>query len=167
MANEEALGTGGSISPHPSKINMEQSHGREDAIISQSNSSSANVEANIPKETQVFSPDSTKAEASCFQQTATFLSATADIPKPHELADGRKEDHDEEEEYIDAESGQVVDSGEGDGNAGGEMQEGEIVEESKPLASASSSAATTPGYFYLICEPPSPAKVVCRVTNHN
>ena len=167
MAIEEALGTGGSTSPGPSNINMEQSHGREDDIIYQSNSSSAHVEANIPKETQVFSPDSTEAEASCFQQTATILSATADIPKPHELADGREEDHDEEEEYIDAESGQVVDSGEGDGNAGGEMQEGEIVEESKPLASASSSAATTPGYLYLISEPPSPANVACRVTNHN
>merc|ERR1719204_1788812 len=43
MAIEEPLGTGGSMSPHPSKINMEQSHGREDAIIS--NSSSAHVEA--------------------------------------------------------------------------------------------------------------------------
>ena len=117
--------------------------------------------ANIPKETQVFS-----TEASCFQQTATFLSATADIAKPQELADGGKEDRDEEEEYIDPESGQVVNPCEGDGNAG-EMQEGEIVEESKPLASASSSAATTPGYFDLISEPPSPANVTCRVTNHN
>ena len=146
---------------------MEQSNGREDVIIYQSNSSSAHVQANIPKETQVFSSDSMEAEASCFQQTATFLSATADIPKPQELADGGEEDRDEEEVYLDAESGQVVNSCEGDGNAGGEMQEGKIVEESKPLASASSSAATTPGYFYLICEPPSPAKVVCRVTNHN
>ena len=158
MAIEGPLGTGGSISPHPSNINMEQSHGQEDVIISQSNSLSAHVKANIPKETQVFS-----TEASCFQQTATFLSATADIPKPQELADGGEEDRDEEEVYLDAESGQVVNSCEGDGNAGGEMQEGEIVEESKPLASASSSAATTPGYLYLISEPPSPA----NVTNHN
>ena len=149
MAIEEALGTGGSMSPHPSKINMEQSHEREDAIICQSNSSSAHVEAISPKETEALSSDSTEAEASCFQQTAT-----ADLPKPPELADGGEEDHDEEEEYIDAESGQVVDSCEGEGNAGGEMQEGEIVEESKPLASASSSAATTPGYLYLISEPP-------------
>ena len=63
------------------------------------------------------------------------------------MADGGEEDHDEEEEYIDAESGQVVGSCEGEGNAGGEMQEGEIVEEPKPLASALSSAATTPGYL--------------------
>ena len=148
MAIEGSLGTGGSISPGPSNINKEQSHGQEDVIISQSNSSSAHVEANIPKETEVFS-----TEASCFQQTATFLSATADISKPQELADGGEEDRDEEEVYLDAESGQVVNSCEGDGNAGGEMQEGEIVEESKPLASASSSAATTPGPLYLICEP--------------
>ena len=158
MAIEGSLGTGGSISPGPSNINKEQSHGQEDVIISQSNSSSAHVEANIPKETEVFS-----TEASCFQQTATFLSATADISKPQELADGGEEDRDEEEVYLDAESGQVVNSCEGDGNAGGEMQEGEIVEESKPLASASSSAATTPGYLYLISEPPSPA----NVTDHN
>ena len=149
MAIEEALGTGGSMSPHPSKINMEQSHGREDAIICQSNSSSAHVEAISPMETEALSSDSTEAEASCLQQTAT-----ADIPKPPELADGGEEDHDEEEEYLDAESGQGVDSCEGEGNAGGEMQEGEIVEESNPLASASSSAATTPGYLYLISEPP-------------
>ena len=149
MAIEESLGTGGSMTPHPSKINMEQSLGREDAIIYQSNSSSAHVEAISPKETEALSSDSTEAEASCFQQTAT-----ADIPKPPELADGGEEDHDEEEEYLDAESGQVVDSCEGEGNAGGEMQEGEIVEESNPLASASSSAATTPGYLYLISEPP-------------
>merc|ERR1719370_1246782 len=140
MAIEGPLGTGGSISPHPSNINMEKSHGQEDVIISQSNSLSAHVEANIPKETEVFS-----TKASCYQQTATFLSATADIPKPQELADGGEEDRDEEEVYIDAESGQVVNSCEGDGNAGGEMQEGKIVEESKPLASASSSAVTTPG----------------------
>ena len=82
------------------------------------------------------------------------VTATADLPKPPELADGGEEDHDEEEEYLDAESGQVVGSCEGEGNAGGEMQEGEIVEESNPLASASSSAATTPGYLYLISEPP-------------
>ena len=158
MAIEEAIGTGGSISPGPSKINMEQSHGQEDVIISQSNSSSAHVEANIPKETEVFS-----TEASCFQQTAIFLSATADIPKPQELADGGEEDRDEEEVYIDAESaGQVVNPCEGDGNAG-EMQEGKIVEESKPLASASSSAVTTPGYFYLICKPPHQQKLFAEL----
>ena len=154
MAIEESLGTGGSMSPHPSKINMEQSHGREDAIICQSNSSSAHVEAISPMETEALSSDSTEAEASCFQQTATFLSASADIPKPQELADGGEEDRDDEEEYLHAKSGQVVDSCEGDGNAVGKMQEGEIVEEPKPLASALSSAATTPGYLYLIFEPP-------------
>ena len=110
MAIEEALGTGGSMSPHPSKINMEQSHKREDAIICQSNSSSAHVEAISPKETEALSSDSTTAEASCFQQTAT-----ADIPKPPELAAGGEEDYDEEEEYLDAESGQVVGSCEGEG----------------------------------------------------
>ena len=162
MAIEGSLGTGGSISPGPSKINMEQSHGRKDAIICQSKSSLAHVEAISPKETEALSSDYTEAEASCFQQTAT-----ADIPKPPELADGGEEDRDEEEEYNDAESGQIVDSCEGDGNAGGDMQEGEIVEDSKPLASASSSAATTPGYLYLISEPLSPANVACRVTNHN
>ena len=141
---------------------MEQSNGREDVIIYQSNSSSAHVQANIPKETQVFSSDSMEAEASCFQQTTTFLSATADIAKPQELADGGKEDRDEEEEYIDPESGQVVNPCEGDGNAG-EMQEGKIVEESKPLASASSSAVTTPGYFYLICKPPHQQKLFAEL----
>ena len=70
MAIEESLGTGGSMSPHPSKINMEQSHEREDAIICQSNSSSAHVEAISPMETEALSSDSTEAEASCLQHTA-------------------------------------------------------------------------------------------------
>ena len=87
---------------------MEQSRGREDANICHSNSSSAPLEANIPMETEFLTSEPTKSESSCFEQAPTFPSAASDIFQPQELAAGREEAEQEEEEYLDAESGEVV-----------------------------------------------------------
>ena len=123
---------------------MEQSRGLEDANICHSNSSTAPLKANIPMEAELLTSESTKSESSCFQQAPTFPSAAKDILQLKEVAAGREEAEQEEEEYLDAESGEVVGSNEEDGKRE-DFEEEENAEETEPFASASSSAATTPG----------------------
>ena len=134
MANEELRGSD-AFCPFTNRV--EQPRGREYANICHSNSSSAPLEANIPMETEFLTSESTKSESSCFEQAPTFPSATTDILQPQELAAGR-------EEYSYAESGEVVGSNEEDGKRE-DFEEEVNAEETEPLASASSSAATTPG----------------------
>ena len=123
---------------------MEQPRRREDATIFKSNLLSAPVEASSPMETEFLTSGSTKSESSWLQQAPTFPSAATDIRQPKELAAGREESEQEEEEYLDAESGEVVGSNEEDGKRE-DFEEEENAEETEPFASASSSAATTPG----------------------
>ena len=119
---------------------MEQSRGREDANIC----NSAPLDANIPMETEFLTSECTKSESSCFKQALTFPSAATDVLQPQELAAGREEAEQEEEEYLDAESGEVIGSNEEDGKRE-DFEEEENAEETEPFASVSSSAATTPG----------------------
>ena len=141
MAGEDSRGSDAFC---PFTNHMEQSRGREDANICHSNSSTAPLKANIPMEAELLTSESTKSESSCFQQAPTFPSAAKDILQPKELAAGREEAEQEEEEYLDAESGEVVGSNEEDGKRE-DFEEEENAEETEPFASASSSAATTPG----------------------
>ena len=141
MSGEDSRGSD-AFSPFTN--HMEQSRGLEDANICHFSSSSAPLKANIPMEAELLTSESTKSESSCFQQAPTFPSAAKDILQPKELAAGREEAEQEEEEYLDAESGEVVGSNEEDGKREDFEEEGN-AEETEPFASASSSAATTPG----------------------
>ena len=146
MANEESRGSDAFC---PFTNGMEQSRGREDANICHSNSSSAPLEANIPMETELLTSESTKSESSCFEQAPTFPSAAPDILQPQELAAGREEAEQEEEEYLDTQSGEVVGFNEEVGKRE-DFEEEENAEETESFASASSSAATTPGITTII-----------------
>ena len=142
MANEESRGSDAFC---PFTNRMEQSRGREDANIC----NSAPLDANIPMETEFLTSESTKSESSCFEQAPTFPSAATDILQPQEQAAGREEAEQEEEEYLDTQSGEVVGFNEEDGKRE-DFEEEENAEETEPFASASSSAATTPGITTII-----------------